>query len=398
MVLGVAMCYADRTNMDEYTIEPDSSVDFATEVQQALDSGRPVHIQSGTYVVLKPLSLPSGARIIADSGATILLGDAVCKTATDYLLSNADPDAGNTDIHVSGGIWDGNNRGNPRPEGGLFAEGYTGAMFHFENVKGLHVESLCMRNAEAYHLRITGVTQFHIEGLSFASDRVRPNNDGVHLGGNCSDGLIRDIRGLCFGVTNDDLVALNADDGLNRTEVRGMQAGPIQRVLIEHLRADGVHCFIRLLSVFSPIEDIHIEDIKGTTRNTVINCDGCRRCRVQLFDPDAPPFANGIGTLRNITIRSLRVGPAGAGEHTEATEGDPLPLFRLESRCSNVLFEDVTRTDAHGQALREPTFAVAYLPGTRTTVDGIGKTLEPDETYRSWAERIDRMTIDTPDL
>ncbi|TVQ26771.1 MAG: endopolygalacturonase, partial [Spirochaetaceae bacterium] len=315
-------------NTEAYTIRPDSGVDFSTEVQRALDARRRVHIASGSYVVQTPLRLPSGARIIADSDAVIVLGDGVCKEANDYLLSNANPISGDTDIHVSGGVWDGNNRGNPRPGGGLFADGYTGAMFHFENVEGLRIDSLCMRNAEAYHLRITGVTRFHIEEISFDSDRVRPNNDGVHLGGNCTDGVIRHIRGLSFGVTNDDLVALNADDGLNRNEVRGMQGGPIRRVRIEHLRAEGVHCFVRLLSVHSPIEDVHIEDVEGTTRNTVINCDGCRRCRVQLFDPDSPPFADGIGTLRNITIRSLRVGPATDGEHTESAGGEPLPLFR----------------------------------------------------------------------
>ncbi|TVQ28327.1 MAG: hypothetical protein EA383_00785, partial [Spirochaetaceae bacterium] len=51
-----------------------------------------------------------------------------------------------------------------------------------------------------------------------------------------------------------------------------------------------------------------------------------------------------------------------------------------------------------GDAPSEPTFAVAYLPGTELVVDDAPKTMQPGEVYRSWAERIGRMTIDTPGL
>jgi len=384
--------------MNDHTIQPGSSSDFATDVQKALDSGQTVRITAGTYVITKPITLPSGARLVADPGAKMKLADAVCRNANDYVLQNANPESGNSEIHVSGGTWDGNNRGNPRPEGGLFADGYTGAMFHFENVRGLHVESVVMRNAEAYHLRMTGVSDFLIDDISFDSDRIRHNNDGVHLGGNCSDGVIRDIRGLRFGVTGDDLVALNADDGLTRNEVRGMQAGPIRRVRIEKLRATGVHCFVRLLSVHSPIEDIYIEDIEGTTRHTVINCDGCRGCRVQLFDPDAPPFPDGIGTLRNITIRSLRVNTALETIPGQAPTHDPVPLLRLETRCANVVIEDVTRIKTAEDTSAIPTFVVDHLPGTIVHIDGTDTTVSAGEAMQSWAPRINRMTIETPGL
>lgn len=368
--------------MDVFTLSATANGDAAAAIQEALDAGRPVVITAGTYRIERTILLPSGARIEALDGAVIRLADGACRERDDYLLKNANPAEGDADIEVSGGVWDGNNRGNPRPDG-LFADGYTGTMFHFENVDGLRVANLVMQNAEAYHLRATAVRNFTIESIAFASECVRHNNDGIHLGGECSDGVIRDIVGLHAGVTADDLVALNADDALDRNEVRGMRSGPIRRLRIEHLRAEGCHCFVRLLSVYSPIEDVEICDVEGTCTGSAINCDAARGCRVPVFDEADPPFANGVGLLKNVTVRRIRVAKSVA---------DASPLLRLETRCSVFVVEQFTRE--HDESPDTPTVRIQHVPGTRVTVDG-ESFVAGDDSFVSHAGTVGRLTLES---
>jgi hypothetical protein len=180
-----------------------------------------------------------------------------------------------------------------------------------------------VHDAEAYNIRLTGVRDFVIEDIAFSSGHIRPNNDGIHLGGGCEDGVIRRISGIGRGVTGDDLVALNADDALRRTEVRGMACGAIRNIRIEDLRADACHCFVRLLSVWSPIENVSVTGVRGSCEVSAVNCDAARVCRVPIFDPANPPFPDGVGMLQNIRICDMAVAksaPNGA------------PLLRLETR------------------------------------------------------------------
>ena len=64
------------------------------------------------------------------------------------------------------------------------------------------------------------------------------------------DGVIRDLTALTPMTTNDDMVALNADDGSPSEYViqQGMVQGPIHDITIEHLRGESVYTFVRMLS------------------------------------------------------------------------------------------------------------------------------------------------------
>ncbi|MDA3872670.1 MAG: glycosyl hydrolase family 28 protein [Kiritimatiellae bacterium] len=300
----------------------------------------PLHFPDGMYLIEETLQLPSHTHLQLSDGAVFRLADGAAKTAEDYLLRNADPHEGNDDITLEGGCFDGNQIGNPRPEG-LFTEGYTGAMLHFENVRQLKLLNLTMRNAEAYYSRFTHVHDFHIEGITFDSVKVRNNNDGIHLGGNCSHGVIRKIRAMTPGVTGDDLVALNADDALTRNEVRGMTNGPISNIEIEDLEAHSCHTFVRLLSVFSPIRNIHIRNLRGGCQVAAINADGARGCRVPVFDEANPPTADGVGLLENIDIRGLKVAKVlHQNSHALIDLQERLVNFRVQ-HFERVLDQDV---------------------------------------------------------
>jgi Glycosyl hydrolases family 28 len=329
--------------------------------QKALASGeKTIVIPKGNYEIHKTLLIPSGITLKADSETVITLADGAAKTSDDYLLSNANHKEGNVAITIEGGVWNGNNRGNPRPNG-LFDQGYTGGMFHFQNVRGLTLKNMTLTNAEAYYMRFTHVHEFHIEEIRFDSDRIRKNNDGVHIGGNCSHGTIRNIRGLRAGVTGDDLVALNADDVLERTEVRGMSAGPISDLEIEDLQAENCHTFVRMLSVWSPISNIRIRKVRGTCRVSAINADAARGCRVPLFDEKKPPFPDGVGLLENIDAADFQVAksqPSGTA------------LLSLESRMKHfrlTQFKRMTDVDKGPQA---PTLKLNYVAPREILIDG----------------------------
>ncbi|MDF3129316.1 endopolygalacturonase [Kiritimatiellaeota bacterium B1221] len=306
---------------------------------------------AGTYLIDETLRLPSHTHLKLDDGATLKLADGAAQTANDYLLCNADPEKGNEDIILEGGCFDGNQIGNPRPEG-LFTDGYTGAMIHFENVRGLKLLNLCMSNAEAYYSRYTHVHDFHIENITFDSQKIRHNNDGIHLGGHCSHGVIRKLRALTPGVTGDDLVALNADDALTRNEVRGMTNGPITDIQIEDLEAVSCHTFVRMLSVFSPIQNVSIRKIRGGCEVGAINADGARNCRVPVFDHENPPNNDGVGLLENIDIRDVKVSKRRAG----STHG----LFDLQERMVNFRIQNFERDLANDLSPAAPTIRLKY--------------------------------------
>ncbi len=329
-----------------------STGELSSALEAAFASGhRHLLIPAGKHVASKPLRIPSQTRLHSHPDTHISLGNGVAHSHQDYLLSTSDPVQGNSDILIEGGIWNGNNRKNPRPEG-LFDTGYTGAMFHFENVNGLILKNLTLVDAEAYYIRCTRLENFHFENISFDSKNIRPNNDGIHLGGVCRGGVIRKLRGLRPGVTGDDMVALNADDALERTEVRGMMCGPIEDILIEDVRAEDCHSFVRLLSVLNPIRNVRIHDIVGSCSVSAINADAARGCRVPLFDEVNPPFPDGVGWLENIDIDGVEVSKS-------ASNG--IPLLRLETRMKNLRIRNFHRLMEKDLDPRTPVLGIHHI-------------------------------------
>jgi hypothetical protein len=350
-------------NITELNIIPSDSVPCARALNALLHT-QPgaLYFPEGTYVIDETLRLPSHTHLQLADGAVFMLADGAAQTAGDYLLCNDDPQNGNTDITLEGGCFDGNQTGNPRPEG-LFAEGYTGAMLHFENVKRLKLLNLTMSNAEAYYSRFTHVHDFHIEGITFDSSRVRPNNDGIHLGGHCSHGVIKNLRAWRPHVPGDDMVALNADDALNRNEVRGMTNGPISDIVIEDLQADSCHSFVRLLSVFSSIRNIRIRKLRGGCQVAAINADGARNCRVPVFDEANPPTSDGVGFLENIDIRDLKVAKRLVGN----THG----IIDLQERMVNFRIQGFERMMEHDLCPEAPTLRLRYIQLKEGQIDDL---------------------------
>ena len=106
---------------------------------------------------------------------------------------------------------------------------------------------------------------------------------------------IENVRALTDGQTNDDMLALNADDSLERLENRGLLRGPIENLTFRNVFAENCYTAIRMLSVTAYIRNIRFENIRCGCRNYAINMDAARYCRTPLFD--AKDYPNGVGDI-----------------------------------------------------------------------------------------------------
>jgi len=247
-------------------------------------------------------------------------------------------------------------------------------MFDFRNVKNLALKNLKLCDPESYYVRLGDVRGFHISAIRFDSVHLRPNQDGIHLGGFCFDGVIEDITAGVWGSANDDMVAFNADDEVGRLVNQGMKRGPIGDVRVSGVRAADCHTFIRLLSVDAGISDVTISGVTGGCREMAVNMDAARYCRTPLFkDSDRP---QGVGNIKNVTIENMRV---------HKTTGGRRALIFAESACENLRIRNFTRDRAGEPANGTVTFSMGKLRETAVTVDGVttlcpaGGRFESDE-------------------
>jgi hypothetical protein len=340
----------------------DGRTDDAPTIQATLDKGGVIFIPPGAYLIGRTLRIGSGTRLTVHPQAVLRLADGAGVDQHSHLLTNSDPQGGNADIEISGGIWDGNNPGNPR-QGDLINPGsYTGVMLQFRNVRNLTLSGLTLRNAETYYVAMTQIQNFIIEHIRFESTSPRPNNDGIHLGGYCEDGIIRHLSGHGRCVPNDDMVAMNADDAIERIECQNMLRGPIRRVVVHDLHADQCHSFVRLLSTDAPIEDIDVSGIRGGCTESVLNMDGARHCRVQVFDAADPAYADGAGFCRRIRLSDIVAHKAGSSVG---------PLVRLFQRCDDLEIRSLRRDLSADLTDEAPTIDARYIPGHRLVVEGL---------------------------
>ncbi len=353
--------------------------DDSPAFRQALDSGaEEVVIPSGTYKIGAVLAVGSNISIKAEQGAVIFLADGACTGVQDFLLTNKDREKGNECISVEGGIWNGNNKGNPRNSDIFDQTGYTGVMFNFVNVKNLSLRNMKLCDSESYFIRIGEADGFNISGIELESIHLRPNQDGIHLGGFCTNGTIENISASMAGSTNDDMIALNADDEVNRLVNLGMKRGPISNIKVRNIYAADCHTFIRLLSVDAEISNITIENVSGGCRVFAVNIDAARYCKTPLFKEEDKPM--GVGNIHDVTIRNMCV---------HKTVDYKSPLILIESNMDRFTIRDFKRDRAEEPANRVFTFSAGKQKPVTLSVNGRpaglaqNERIEMDDDYFS---------------
>ena len=229
--------------------------DDSDAIQELLDHQSCVRLATPQhcYLIGRPLKVHSNQHLALDRFCHIKLADrSDCR-----MLENADPETGNANIEVTGGIWDMNNLGqskNPIHFANPDRPRYDGIAVFLKNVKNLRIAGLTMKDPITFAITLNIAEQFTVEDITFDFNYGNPwavNMDGVHLDGQCYFGVIRNLKGSCY----DDMVALNADEGV---------AGPIRNIEIDGLFARDSHSAVRLLSREHPVENISIHNVYGT--------------------------------------------------------------------------------------------------------------------------------------
>lgn len=331
-------------------------------IQKVLNEAqnRIVFIPEGDYRIADTLKVPSNTEIHVDPKARLFHCESKPKHQGEFLLSNQNTVEGNENITIIGGIWDGNYDGlNNNKPADLFApDAWSGAMINFQNVKNLRLQDMTIQNSVVYYVRMGGVDGFHIENICFKARQLAFNQDGLHFHGGCRNGVVRNILALDHE-TNDDLIALNADDSVARLENRDLYMGDIENITFENITAEDCYTFVRMASVTSHIRNITMKNIRCGCRMYAINMDALRYCRTPLFKEEEYP--NGCGAIENIHIEDMHV--------YSSAENSIQPLICAEARCKNFKiegFERVLSKDVHPQA--NPTIQARNLVNTEITV------------------------------
>ena len=309
----------------------DDGADASVFLQRAFDSGEGMlYLPAGTYTVQKPLRIRSDTRLVLDEKARIVAGNGAMTKRGDFLIRNADLETGNKNISITGGVWDGNFRENPKSD--IHDDkGYSGAMLNFVNVRNLCLKDMTLHNSAAYYTRFAHLSEFVIEDIRLSHDVNVSNNDGIHFCGFCENGVVRKIHGVTRGTPNDDLIAINADDCPDRTENRDLPQGYIRNLLIEDIYAEACHCFVRLLSIHSEVGNIIIRDVRGGTNVRAINGDAARYCRTPMIDVNDPAYTRGVGHMHDVVVDGMSVKQLGKTPQVQVeTNADNFVIYNYE--------------------------------------------------------------------
>ncbi len=314
-------------NVKDFNAFGDGVHDDAPAIQKALSSGaKEVVIPQGCYLLGSTLYVPSNTKITADFNARLIMDGAVRKKRGDFLLTNS----GDCNIEIDGGVWDGNNtgEGNQKSENLFDPNAYSGTVLNFCGVRGLTLKNMVVANSVTYNIRMAKISDFNIENISFVSDVLGKNQDGLHFNGEVRHGRVKNIRALSKGQTNDDLIALNADDSMDRIENFGMVRGDIEDITFENLFAEDCLTVVRMLSVTSAIRNITIKNVYGGFKGYAVNCDSARYCATPLFKEEDYP--EGVGCIENIYMENFT-----CYKSSNMYEDYNFPAICIESALSN---------------------------------------------------------------
>ncbi len=289
-------------NIKEYGAIGNGLKDDFPAINKALENESELLFPKGRYVISQTLYIPSDRKLVFEEGAVLKLRSKKKCRRGDFLLSNKNTKDGDKNIEINGATFDGNNGffKHKRSLDIFKKDGYSGILINFCNVKNLILRDITLENPVAYFMRFCKIDGFLIEDIELKSKKVMPNQDGIHFAGEVRNGTVRNVRATTYGQTNDDLLALNADDYMGRVEEFDTVCGTIENVLFENIYADNCHDGVRLLSYTSAIRNIQFRNLNIGARGYVVECNAARGCRAELFKEEDEP--SGVGKIENVSF------------------------------------------------------------------------------------------------
>ena len=312
--------------------------DDTAAIQARLDSGATlVYLPppKKEYLISKALLLSSNCELRLDRNTVIRLAPG----SRCSMVENRHYETGDRNLAVTGGRWE---YDNVLQKGNLFvakgvnmmdATAYSrandrGCVFIFDRVDGLALRGVTFCNPVTYSCQLVRVSNFTVEDIAFDFTKWNPlpiNMDGIHLDGGCHHGRISNLRGTCF----DDMVALNANDGIDTP-----YQGPISDIDIDGLYSDFTHRGVRILSAGAPIRRVTVRNVHIKTYRNAVAITHFFRDRKTRGDFD------------EIAIRDIQ---SSATYEPDALYHDKTawPIIWVESMCDvgHLVIDNVSRTE-----------------------------------------------------
>ena len=169
-----------------------------------------------------------------------------------------------------------------------------------------------------------------VEDIVFDCNDATGNEDGVHVNGYAHRGVIRRISGH----TNDDLVALNADEG----EFRSLRDNDITDVLIDGIDGgDDGFTGVRLLSRNACVSNITIRNVSGKFKHFIASFTHWAKTG----------YVSGMGHFKDIAISNVT---ATSALTTGVSDGGGLIWFQQGvSDVGTVRIENAHRVEGSNQ-------------------------------------------------
>jgi hypothetical protein len=248
----------------------DGAHDDTAAIQALLDSRRTlVYLPAPPkhYLISQPLRIHSNQTLQLDRYTVIRLKDG----SDCLMITNDDHERGNENIALIGGVWDMHNEGQSLCEyqktriwkGTYDSASYLGVLMRFNRVKRLTLRSLTLKDPVTFSTQLGNLDEFTIEDITFDHNLKRSNMDGIHIHGPARHGRITNLK----GATNDDLVALNADDA----GIYEMSRGEIEDIAVDGVWAKDGYTAVRLLSAGSPLRRVRLANIFGSYRYNAVS-------------------------------------------------------------------------------------------------------------------------------
>lgn len=312
--------------------------DDTTFLQRLLDEGAGGAVtfpaRAGKYVVRRPLVIKSGTTLTCEDGVVLWLANGV---NNPILVNESHASGTDRDITVIGGTWDGNNRNQVRANytipiltnSAMFALRY-GQLIVLSGVNNLKLQRMTVKDPQGFSIQLTDVEDFLVEDIVFDCNDATGNEDGVHVNGYARRGVIRRISGH----TNDDLVALNADEG----EFRSLRDNDITDVLIDGIDGgDDGFTGVRLLSRNACVGNITIRNVTGKFKHFIVSFTHWAKTG----------YVSGMGHFKDIAISNVT---ATSALTTGVSEGGGLIWFQQGvSDVGTVRIENAHRVESSDQ-------------------------------------------------
>jgi hypothetical protein len=245
--------------------------DKTNELQKLFDAGQGrIVLPDGQYLISRPLLISDHTTLVCSPRTHLKLADG----ANCPIIKNRDKGNEMTrGITLEGGTWDGNNlnqeRDQPKDDAirkfsmCLNEPRFYPPLMSFTYVEDFTLRGLTLKDPEAFAVQLTAARRFTIADVLFDFNVKRPNMDGIHVNGFARDGHITNIK----GETNDDMVALNSDEGRYACD----------NCDIENITIDGIYggangwTAVRLLSRSAKLKSIAIRNVFGAYRYNAVS-------------------------------------------------------------------------------------------------------------------------------